>query len=68
MYRKADYIAKLNTGDVLAAGSRRGLNNNIRAYFSVVRGAYYALVLLDNRPVAFVWKTPRGMVSVPVVE
>lgn len=68
MYRKADFVARINTGDVLAAGSMRGIRNNIRAYFSVVPGAYYALITRDNKPLVFAWKTPRGVCTVPVRE
>ena len=68
MYRKVDFVAKMNTGDILAAGSMRGIRNNIRAYFSVVPDAFYALIIRDGKPCAFVWKTHRRICIVPVQE
>ena len=66
--KKHDYIAKVSTGDVLGAESKRALYRNLKHYFDAFPDAWYAEVRIDNVPREFVWRTPDGMNAVPVVE
>ena len=65
--KKHEYSANMNTGDVIAATSKRGLYANLKVYFKSFSDAYYAEVLIDNIPRAFVWKVPRGLHVVPPI-
>lgn len=66
--KKHEYIAKVNTGDVLGADTKRGLYANLKHYFANVPEAFYAEVLIDNIPRAFAWKVPSGISVIQIIE
>ena len=66
--KKHSYEAHVNTGIILHRDSKTGLYAIVRDTMQGNKAAYYAAIYVDGRLTAFIWKTPHGLHSVPVVE
>lgn len=59
--KSTEYVARINTGDILHNISRRRIYASVRYFFACFSDAYLAEISYDSAFIAYVWRTPKGI-------